>query len=58
MATRRDFIDTLATGAAGLAITSSAKSYSQIMGSNDRVNFAIMGAWRRASPQIPVEGCW
>lgn len=47
MVTRREFLDTFAIGAAGLAITSSAKSYSQIVGSNDRVNFAIMGLrWR------------
>lgn len=47
MVSRREFLDTLAIGAAGLALTSSAKSYSQIMGSNDRVNFAIFGLrWR------------
>jgi predicted dehydrogenase len=43
MVTRREFLDTLAVGAAGLAIGSTAKSYSQILGSNDRVNFAIIG---------------
>lgn len=47
MISRRDFLDTLAHGAAGLALTSTAKSYGQIIGSNDRVNFAIMGVrWR------------
>jgi predicted dehydrogenase len=30
-------------GAAGLAIGSSAKSYGQIMGANDRLNFAVIG---------------
>jgi len=48
MITRRDFLDTLAFGAAGLAIHSSAKSYSQILGSNDRLNFAIIGLNGRA----------
>jgi predicted dehydrogenase len=43
MVTRREFLDTLAVGAAGLAIGSTAKSYGQILGSNDRVNFAIIG---------------
>jgi predicted dehydrogenase len=43
MVTRREFLDTLAVGAAGLAIHSTAKSYGQILGSNDRVNFAIIG---------------
>ncbi len=43
MVTRRKFLDTLAVGAAGLAIRSTAKSYGQILGSNDRVNFAIIG---------------
>jgi predicted dehydrogenase len=43
MVTRREFLDSLAVGAAGLAISSSAKSYSQILGANDRLNFAIIG---------------
>lgn len=43
MVNRREFLDTFAIGAAGLAISSSAKSYGQILGSNDRVNFAILG---------------
>ena len=43
MVTRRKFLDTLAVGAAGLAIRSNARSYGQILGSNDRVNFAIIG---------------
>jgi len=45
---RREFIDTLAVGAAGLAIGSTAKSYGQIMGSNDRLNFAVIGLHSRA----------
>ena len=38
----------MATGAAGLAITSSARSYSQIMGANERLNFAVIGLNSRA----------
>ena len=48
MVTRRAFLDTLAVGAAGLAIGSTAKSYGQIMGSNDRLNFAVIGLNGRA----------
>lgn len=43
MATRREFLDVLAVGAAGLAVGSTARSYSQILGSNDRLNFAVIG---------------
>lgn len=43
MITRREFLDVLATGAAGVAIGTTAKSYGQILGSNDRINFAIIG---------------
>jgi predicted dehydrogenase len=47
MVTRREFLDTIAAGAAGMAISSTAKSYGQILGSNDRLNFAIIGLrWR------------
>jgi predicted dehydrogenase len=48
MVTRREFLDTLAVGAAGLAISSTAKSYGQIMGSNERLNFAVIGLNGRA----------
>jgi predicted dehydrogenase len=48
MSTRREFLDTLAVGAAGLALTSTAKSYGQIMGSNERLNFAVIGLNSRA----------
>ncbi|HEY1986653.1 MAG TPA: Gfo/Idh/MocA family oxidoreductase [Terracidiphilus sp.] len=48
MVTRREFIDTLAVGAAGLAISSTAKSYGQILGSNERLNFAVIGLNSRA----------
>ncbi len=48
MVTRREFLDTLAVGAAGLALGSTAKSYGQIMGSNERLNFAVIGLNGRA----------
>ena len=48
MITRREFLDTLAVGAAGLAVASTAKSYAQILGSNDRLNFAVLGVRSRA----------
>jgi predicted dehydrogenase len=48
MVTRREFLDTLAVGAAGLAINATAKSYGQIVGSNDRLNFAVIGLNGRA----------
>ena len=41
MATRREFIQKTAIGAAGL--TFGAKSYSRIMGSNDRIRVGIVG---------------
>ena len=43
MISRREFLDGLAVTAAGAAISSTAKSYAQIIGANDRVNFAILG---------------
>jgi predicted dehydrogenase len=48
MITRRSFLDSLAAGATGLALTSTARSYSQILGANDRVNFAVIGLNSRA----------
>ncbi len=48
MLTRRKFMDHLATGAATLAVTSTAKSYARIIGANDRVNFAVIGLNSRA----------
>jgi predicted dehydrogenase len=45
---RREFLDTLAVGAAGLAVSSTAKSYAQILGANDRLNFAVIGLHSRA----------
>src|SRR2546428_1371445 len=43
MVTRREFLDALAVGAAGLAVGTTAKSYGRILGSNDRLNFAVIG---------------
>ena len=43
MITRREFLDTLALSAAGVAVGTTAKSYGQILGSNDRLNFAVIG---------------
>src|SRR6476646_10516097 len=40
---RREFLGGLAVGAAGLAVGTTAKSYGQILGSNDRLNFAVIG---------------
>src|ERR1700739_4741822 len=48
MVTRRGFLDALAVGAAGLAVGTTAKSYSQILGANDRLNFAVIGLNGRA----------
>jgi len=43
--TRREF---LATSAATLAVASTARSYSQILGANDRLSFAVIGLHSRA----------
>jgi predicted dehydrogenase len=43
MVTRREFLDALAVGAAGIALGTTAKSYARIIGSNDRLNFAVIG---------------
>jgi predicted dehydrogenase len=48
MITRREFLDAMAVGAAGLAVGATAKSYGQILGSNDRLNFAVIGLNGRA----------
>jgi predicted dehydrogenase len=48
MVTRREFIDGLAVSAASVAIGTTAKSYSQIMGANDRLSFAVIGLNSRA----------
>ena len=48
MVTRREFLDALAVGAATLAVGTTARSYGQILGSNDRLNFAVIGLNGRA----------
>src|ERR1700758_650037 len=48
MITRREFLDTLAVGAAGVAMGATAKSYAQILGANERLNFAVFGLNGRA----------
>jgi predicted dehydrogenase len=48
MATRREFLDALAVSAATLAVGTTARSYRQILGSNDRLNFAVIGLNGRA----------
>jgi predicted dehydrogenase len=40
---RRSFLDGLALGVAGAAVAAPARSYGQILGANDRVNFATAG---------------
>lgn len=52
MVTRREFLDALAVGTAGLAMGTTAKSYSQILGSNDRLNFAVIGLNGRANAHL------
>jgi predicted dehydrogenase len=48
MVTRREFLNALAVGSAGLAVGTTAKSYGQILGANDRLNFAVIGLNSRA----------
>ncbi len=43
MISRRKFLGTIAAGAAGAAVSATAKSYAQILGANDRVSFAVIG---------------
>ena len=43
MPTRREFLDALVIGGTGLAVGTTAKSYGQILGSNNRLNFAVIG---------------
>lgn len=43
MISRRTFVNGLAAGVASSAFASSANSYAQILGANDRLNFAING---------------
>jgi len=48
MITRREFLNASAMSAAGFAMAASAKSYGQIAGANERLNFAVIGLNGRA----------
>lgn len=50
--TRRDFIKKSAVGALGLSLPFTAKSYNRIIGSNERVNFAVAGINSRGKAHI------
>ncbi len=54
--TRRNFIKKSALGAAGLAISTSAKSYSNIIGSNNRINLGVTGINGRGGAHISAAG--
>src|SRR5712672_211499 len=43
MVTRREFISGMAVGAGMLTGGTTARSYAQILGANDRLNFAVIG---------------
>jgi predicted dehydrogenase len=49
MVTRREFVG---SAVAGLAVAATAKSYAQIVGANDRVNFAVIGLNGRAGAHL------
>lgn len=48
MVTRRSFLQSMAAGTASAALGTTARSYAQIVGSNERVNFAVIGLNGRA----------
>jgi predicted dehydrogenase len=55
MTNRRDFIKTAAVGAAGITIgglSLSPKSYASVVGSNDRINLAVVGLRSRGRDHI------
>jgi predicted dehydrogenase len=43
MTTRREFLETVAKVTAGITAGMSARSYARVLGSNDRLNFAVIG---------------
>ena len=49
---RRDFIKKSALGTAGITLGMTASSYARILGSNDRVNFAVVGINSRGKALI------
>jgi predicted dehydrogenase len=51
MITRREFLNTSAAGTA-MALGTTAKSYAQILGANDRLNFAVIGLNGRAGAHL------
>jgi predicted dehydrogenase len=52
MISRRQLLDGLAVGAAGIAVGTTARSYGQILGANDRVNFAVIGTNSRGRAHL------
>ncbi len=52
MLSRRQFVGRVAAGAAGFAVRSTAKSYAQILGANERVSFAVIGLNGRAGAHL------
>jgi len=56
MLTRRTFNRNLALAATGTAISATAKSYAQIAGANERVNFAVCGINSRGGAHIAAIG--
>ncbi|MBW8748904.1 MAG: Gfo/Idh/MocA family oxidoreductase [Acidobacteria bacterium] len=48
MLTRREFSKLVTTAAAGVAVSSTAKSYARVIGANERVNFGVIGLNSRA----------
>jgi predicted dehydrogenase len=52
MLTRREFSKTAAASAAGLAFSTTARSYARIIGSNERVNCAVIGLNGRAGAHL------
>lgn len=48
VATRRDFVKTVAVGLAGAAVGMPASSYARILGSNERIGIGIIGMGRQA----------
>ncbi|MBV8828755.1 MAG: Gfo/Idh/MocA family oxidoreductase, partial [Acidobacteriaceae bacterium] len=52
MISRRTFVHTVTAATAGLGLSSSAKSYSQISGANDRLNFAVIGLHSRGCAHL------
>ena len=52
MKSRREFLKNIALGSAGLAVGWNAKSYARIIGSNERVNFAVIGLHGRGNAHL------